>query len=695
MATVAATIMATIGTSNNKNNNSDSNNDSLKVKMVKDARRKQQWVETLTPPRSPTTDLLDSEPIIDDLWELWTGAGLHEISQDHACTIDNALSELGFTTDDDDVKPFGDPNNTQKNSNKQLSISDFDEDALFNNENGLYGDAEELLDHLFQFVENDSPPPTNPPSPPGPGDSETDPLEHQSYNHAYVNYTNSNGSISSSSSTNGDVEDSTNQQYEDAFASDGSSGEGSPLYDEGMIGEDLINEQPSIFDTNFSLLDPKFNIFDDDFGKDIKHDCMWNGECCSSTGKPEHTVNQGTTLKSTSPTSDSDEVKFEFSMSKIKIEREEPTIEKSIKDEPIRSDAQDDEMSWSNDPFNMYKETPSKSDAQSPTKPDCFNGLDWKDVLRDPDSPPHNNPDCFNNLDWTDLIDERTPQETAEYLEELECRRIAAINDHSYANLSMQDAKTFSKPEAPKRGIQAIVLPEENGDDYSGGPKKTKILVPLKDLMDSLQHKTFLVAPLGPGKKVIRLTGSETVKGMLGVHHQALTSSTLKSVSSYCVPQQSLYSRSSSSHASPPSSQSRHKKSKVTKTILREGGTITFPNQQSPASPTSSCSSTNYSSSSNSNSSSTNSSGRPKKTKTHNNMERMRRIDLRNSFDSLKKLVPPLSKSAKCSKVEILRRAEEYIRALKSLEKRLVREEAAVRARNEQLKSKLLHSQSS
>ena len=45
-------------------------------------------------------------------------------------------------------------------------------------------------------------------------------------------------------------------------------------------------------------------------------------------------------------------------------------------------------------------------------------------------------------------------------------------------------------------------------------PKKTKILVPLKDLMETLQQKSFLVSPLGPGKRVIRLTGSgETVKG--------------------------------------------------------------------------------------------------------------------------------------------------------------------------------------
>ena len=85
---------------------------------------------------------------------------------------------------------------------------------------------------------------------------------------------------------------------------------------------------------------------------------------------------------------------------------------------------------------------------------------------------------------------------------------------------------------------------------------------------------------------------------------------------------------------------------------------------------------------------------KPKKTKTHNNMERLRRIDLRNSFENLKKLVPVLAKSAKCSKVEILRRAEEYCRAIRTLEKRLVREETIVRNRNEALKLKLAQLQS-
>lgn len=78
-----------------------------------------------------------------------------------------------------------------------------------------------------------------------------------------------------------------------------------------------------------------------------------------------------------------------------------------------------------------------------------------------------------------------------------------------------------------------------------------------------------------------------------------------------------------------------------------------------------------------------------KKTKAHNNMERMRRIDLRNSFENLKKLVPPLAKIPKCSKVEILRRAEEYIKNLRGQEKRLQKEEMQVRQRNAQLRSRL------
>lgn len=78
-----------------------------------------------------------------------------------------------------------------------------------------------------------------------------------------------------------------------------------------------------------------------------------------------------------------------------------------------------------------------------------------------------------------------------------------------------------------------------------------------------------------------------------------------------------------------------------------------------------------------------------KKTKAHNNMERMRRIDLRNSFDNLKKLVPILAKSPKCSKVEILKRAEEYVRGLRGVEKKLVKEETLLKVKMQELKSRL------
>lgn len=70
-------------------------------------------------------------------------------------------------------------------------------------------------------------------------------------------------------------------------------------------------------------------------------------------------------------------------------------------------------------------------------------------------------------------------------------------------------------------------------------------------------------------------------------------------------------------------------------------------------------------------------------------MERMRRIDLRNSFDNLKKLVPILAKSPKCSKVEILKRAEEYVRGLRGVEKKLVKEETLLKVKMQELKSRL------
>jgi len=92
--------------------------------------------------------------------------------------------------------------------------------------------------------------------------------------------------------------------------------------------------------------------------------------------------------------------------------------------------------------------------------------------------------DCMWNPNFDNIIQD-IEQNTTENI-------IKGINnDHSYAANTDIDVKiNFEK-------IQ----------------KKTKILVPLKHLMETLQQKSYLVSPLGPGKKVIRLTGSETVKG--------------------------------------------------------------------------------------------------------------------------------------------------------------------------------------
>lgn len=48
----------------------------------------------------------------------------------------------------------------------------------------------------------------------------------------------------------------------------------------------------------------------------------------------------------------------------------------------------------------------------------------------------------------------------------------------------------------------------------------------------------------------------------------------------------------------------------------------------------------------------------------HNNMERQRRIDLRNAFEDLRLLVPEVSKKERAAKVVILREASQYCRSL-------------------------------
>lgn len=81
----------------------------------------------------------------------------------------------------------------------------------------------------------------------------------------------------------------------------------------------------------------------------------------------------------------------------------------------------------------------------------------------------------------------------------LEQSRVGLENDHNYC-----------------ASEENILLDGLEVDKYLFGnmQKKTKILVPLKSLMKTLQQKSFLVSDLGLGKKVIRLTGAgESVKG--------------------------------------------------------------------------------------------------------------------------------------------------------------------------------------
>ncbi|CAG7823367.1 unnamed protein product [Allacma fusca] len=293
----------------------------------------------------------------------------------------------------------------------------------------------------------------------------------------------------------------------------------------------------------------------------------------------------------------------------------------------------------------------------------------------------------------------------------LEVLRNTVLGDHSYAfngvgpvqqHQSSQPTQQSNSAQT-QHAIQGILLKEEQSES---SPKKTKILVPLKDLMETLQQKSFLVAPLGPGKKVIRLTGNgETVKGVLDLGAQFKSASSSSVVSS---------SGTSSFSCSSSLSVNGGKGNLTKKPASKMKKAIHKPKQElSPSSPIissrhtpssshssnslSSCSSSNSSSGSSSsngsggNSPTGSSNGKPRKAKTHNNMERMRRIDLRNSFDTLKKLVPPLSKANKCSKVEILKSATEYINALKLMEKRILREEYALKSRNESLRSRLAH----
>lgn len=77
------------------------------------------------------------------------------------------------------------------------------------------------------------------------------------------------------------------------------------------------------------------------------------------------------------------------------------------------------------------------------------------------------------------------------------------------------------------------------------------------------------------------------------------------------------------------------------------------------------------------------------KRRTHNVLERQRRNELKLSFFALRDQIPDLANNEKAAKVVILKKATEYVIAIKKTEQRLHAEKEQLRRRKEQLKQRL------
>lgn len=73
----------------------------------------------------------------------------------------------------------------------------------------------------------------------------------------------------------------------------------------------------------------------------------------------------------------------------------------------------------------------------------------------------------------------------------------------------------------------------------------------------------------------------------------------------------------------------------------------------------------------------------------HNNMERQRRIDLRNAFEDLRHLVPEVSKKERAAKVVILREASQYCRFLTSSHQNYLTHIEELKRKQEWLRSRV------
>lgn len=73
----------------------------------------------------------------------------------------------------------------------------------------------------------------------------------------------------------------------------------------------------------------------------------------------------------------------------------------------------------------------------------------------------------------------------------------------------------------------------------------------------------------------------------------------------------------------------------------------------------------------------------------HNNMERQRRIELRNAFEDLRRLVPEIEDKEKAPKVAILRQAAKYCDLLKDTQQESLARIAEMKKRQDKLRARL------
>lgn len=73
----------------------------------------------------------------------------------------------------------------------------------------------------------------------------------------------------------------------------------------------------------------------------------------------------------------------------------------------------------------------------------------------------------------------------------------------------------------------------------------------------------------------------------------------------------------------------------------------------------------------------------------HNNLERQRRIDLRNAFEELRVLLPDTADNEKAAKVAILNSGAQFCQELELCERRMLMEKVALRKHQDRLREEV------